>query len=179
MGRRLFTILVVAILSAVMAAPASAAGPRDHPFGGDQVMVLNESPDGSFGLYGCEDMSWFGTIEIYGHTLGMGLYSIDSYMGDDGLLHYQEGWKIFTGTFNFREGMLKRCEPGGLLVSGVDSGTWSLATGEFESFGTVDYVSSRFRDWAGRTVHQEGVTELISGLGLEDVFGFFGSLELR
>ncbi len=178
--KRLLTLLtVVAALSVVMATPASAGlHPGHRPFGGDQVMVLNEKPEGGFGLYGCEDISWFGSIDLYGRTYGMALYSLGGYEGDDGLFHYEEGWKIFRGEFKLRDGMLKRCQPGKVLASGVDEGQWSLDTGEFESYGTVDFATWRFRTWQGRTVHQQGVTELIIVEDLGEVFGFYGTLEL-
>lgn len=181
MKRKLITLLaVVAVMSVMMAAPVSADGPRHHPFGGEQVMVLNQNDDGSLGLYGCEDISWFGTIELYGHTLGMALYSMGGYDGDDGLFHYKEGWRIFTGKFKVKDGQLKRCEPGALLAAGVDEGVWEMETGEFESYGTVDYASPRLRHWTGRTVYQDGVTGPgVSVSGVEDAFGLIGSLQLN
>lgn len=180
MKRKLFTLLaIVAVLSAVMAAPVSAKGNSHHPFGGEQVMVLNEKPDGGFGLYGCEDISWFGTIELHGHTFGMALYSLGGYE-DDGLVYYEEGWRIFTGKFKVKDGQLKRCAPGKLMAAGIDEGIWHLDTGEFESSGTVDHASRPFRSWEGRTVHQDGVTGPgVSVAGVVDAYGLIGSLQLN
>lgn len=179
--RRLLTLLtVVAALSVVMATPASAGtSHRGHrPFGGEQVMVLNQNDDGSFGRYGCDGISWFGTIELYGKTYGMALYPISSYVEGD-TLYYEEGWKIFTGKFKIKDGELKRCRPGRVLAAGVDEGVGSFVTGEFESYGTVDYASRPFRCWRNRTVYQQGVTQPISAFGLENVLGFYGSLQLN
>lgn len=178
--RRLLTLLtVVAAVSAAMAAPASAEAHQGHrSFGGEQVMVLNEKPEGGLGLYGCEEISWFGTIELHGRTFGMALYPIDGYDGDDGLYHYEEGWKVFTGKFKVKDGELKRCTPGRVIASGVDEGVWALDTGAFESFGTVEYATPPLRSWQGQAVHQSGVTEPIFVKGLGEVFGFYGSLEL-
>lgn len=181
MKRRLLVVLaVVAVLSALMAAPANATAPhRGHrPFGGEQMMLLNEDADGNLGLYGCEEISWFGTIVLHGKTYGMALYPIDFYEGEDGLAYYEEGWKIFTKRFKLRDGELKRCHPGRVLAAGTDKGTWDMATGGFESTGLVDYASRRFRCWDGRTVHQDGVVELVSFFGLENVFGFYGNFSL-
>ncbi|MDJ0952384.1 MAG: hypothetical protein QNJ81_01770 [Acidimicrobiia bacterium] len=179
--RRLLTLLtVITALTMVMVAPASA-GPQHHPhhpLGGEQVMVLNEKPDGTLGQYGCEEISWFGTIELYGRTYGMALYPIDGYLGDDGLYHYEESWRIFRNTFKLRDGFLKRCEPGKVLAAGEDAGTWSLDTGEFESYGVVEFATWRFRHWQGHTVRQQGITEPIDFGDLEDVFGFYGTFEL-
>ena len=141
-------------------------------------MVLNEKPDGNLGLYGCEEISWFGTIELYGRTYGMALYPMDGYVDADGLYHYEEGWKIFRNRFKVRDGELRRCHPGKVLASGADKGTWIFETGEFESFGTVEHATWRFRTWHGRSVYQQGVTEPIMFENLGEVFGFYGTFEL-
>lgn len=163
----------------VMTASTSAERRRDRPFGGEQVMVFNQNEDGSFGLYGCEDISWFGSIELYGRTLGMALYPIEFGIEDDGLLHYEEGWRIFTENFEVKDGKLKRCDPGSVLAAGEDEGVGSYETMRFESYGTVDYVHPTFRSWRDRTVHQEGVIQPVSFSALEDVSGFYGSLQLQ
>jgi hypothetical protein len=110
----------------------------------------------------------------------MALYPIDFYIDADGLAHYEEAWQIFTGKFKVKDGELKRCAPGVVLAAGVDEGVWDVATGEFESFGTVDYASRRLRHWEGHTVRQDGVTGPgVSVAGVEDAYGLIGSLELN
>lgn len=179
---RLLGAFVAALaLSMVPAAPTIAQGNQaaDRPFGGEQVMALNIDLATDANLYGCEEISWFGTVELYGRTYGMALYSISGGVGDDGLFHYVEGWRIFTGKFQVKDGELKKCAPGTVMAAGVDTGTWDIATGEFESEGTVDYAKGRFRSWYGTTVGQDGVApQPVSVAGLEDVPGLIGGLWL-
>ncbi len=169
-------------LSVAPAASATAHGNHGHqrPFGGDQVMALNVDQATGENLYGCDEISWFGTIELYGRTYGMALYSISGEVGDDGLYYYEEGWRIFTGKFRVKDGELRRCAPGRVLAAGTDAGVWDFATGEFESEGSVDSVRCRFRSWYGQTVRQDGVApQPVTVAGLENVPGLIGQLWLE
>lgn len=174
-------LAVVVVLLMVSAGPAHADGKKGHhrEFGGEQVMALNIDLETNANLYGCDEISWFGTIDLYGRTYGMALYSISSNVGDDDLLHYEEGWRIFTGKFRVKDGELRRCSPGRLLASGTDTGVWNTTTGEFESTGTVDYARGRLRKWDGKTVMQDGVApQPVSVAGLDGVPGLIGQLRL-
>ena len=181
--RRLWSVLVVAVaLLMVSQAPALAHGTKGHhrPFGGEQVMALNVDLETDANLYGCEDISWFGTIELYGKTYGMALYSISGEVADDGLYYYEEGWKIFKGKFKVKDGALKRCHPGRLVAAGTNAGVWDTSTGYFESVGSVDYAIGRFRKWHQKTVMQNGFApQPVSVAGLEEVPGLIGELWLE
>ena len=183
MKRRMWIVLGVAVATLMAsAAPALAQGREEHhrPFGGEQVMALNVDLETGANLYGCEEISWFGTIDLYGRTYGMALYSISGEVGEDGLYYYQEGWRIFTGKFRVKDGELKRCHPGRVVAAGVDSGVWDISTGYFESVADVDYAIGRFRSWYGKTVMQNGFApQPVSVAGLEDVPGLIGELWLE
>ena len=176
--RRLFTVLTA---SALMLSVA-AVGPVDAkaPERGDQVMVLNQDPGtGELGLFGCSDISWFGTIELAGTTYGMALYPLPGRTTGQGtILQYEEGWTVWTGSFDITDGSLEDCEPGDVVLSGVDSGTGSFRTGKFRSNGTVDEVADPFAHWLGRRVHQDGIIGPIEYQGLP-LFGFDGDLRLN
>lgn len=172
---------IVAVLAVVIAVPASAekAHHGDRVLHGDQVMILNiDMATDSPGAYGCEEISWFGTIRIDRTTYGMALYSIESVFDDDGLLYYEEGWQIFTRQFRVKNGELKTCEPGRVLLAGTDVGVGDLAAGWFYSDGVVDYASRPFRKWVGDAVYQDGLFGFVSVSGVEDAFGFTGSLTI-
>ena len=153
-------------------------------------MVLNNNPDPKGipdpGRYGCEEISWFGTIVIDGKTFGMALYSDPGFVGDPG--EYAEDWKIFTGKFKTKDGVLKRCKPGRVLMAryakgSVDFGDFDPEVGPvppfpFASEGTVDYAARDFKRWEGYAVHQKGlIGPGVSVAGLENVFGFHGTFE--
>lgn len=149
-------------------------------FDGAQVMALNIDLATGAHLYGCDEISWFGTIELYGKTHGMALYSISGGVQADGLYHYEEGFKIFTEMFSVMDDELMDCHPGRLLVEGADVGVWDTSTGEFESEGSVDYAKGRFRSWYGTTVMQDGVApQPVSVAGLHNVPGLIGELWLE
>ena len=177
----LLLTLVVAFMM-LAATPAMACG-RWHrpPPSGDQVMVFNaQDPTAPFGLHGCEDMSWFGTIEIGHRTYGMALYPDYAQPVPGDLFAYGEYWKIFSGKFRTDDdGMLKRCTPGRVLMAGYDEGIGGYPDGTFGSEGTVDYAVPRFRRWLGDTVHQDGTVGMVSVAGLTDVFGFNGHFEIE
>lgn len=183
MRKRALTIIaVVATLSVVMAAPASAHGEhRGHrPFGGEQEMVLNIDLATGEHIYGCDEISWFGTVELYGRTFGMALYSFSSEIDENGNNHYEEGWRIFTGKFRVRDGVIKDCDPGRALVGGVDAGLWILDTGYFISEGSVEFARGPFRSWVGKTVMQDGFAPVpVTAAGLEGVLGLVGNLWLE
>jgi len=188
--RLLFVLAIIVALSLIAAAPVSACNThgrhRHQPPSGDQVMILNQNPDMSFGLFGREEISWFGTIVIDGKTFGMALYPDYGYWdpeplpgdepADDAEYLYGEWWKVFTGKFKAKDGVLKRCAPGRVLMSGYDEGIGSAA-GAFESFGTVDYAAGYFKWWEGNDVRQDGQMDLVSVAGIEDAFGFNGTFE--
>jgi len=181
-SRSWFVFVAAMALLLVPAAPALADGNHGHhrSFGGEQVMALNVDLATDANVSGCEEISWFGTIELYGRTYGMALYSISGGVEDDGLFHYVEGWRIFTGKFRVKDDELKHCAPGHLVAAGVDIGVWDITTGEFESEGSVDYATGRFRSWYGKTVGQNGVApQPVSVAGLENVPGLIGKLWLE
>jgi hypothetical protein len=179
MKRRLILVFsLVVVLSLVAAAPVTAKGPKQdrQPPSGHQVMILNvevpTDPTSPLGYYGCDDISWFGTIEIDGKTFGMALYPDFEY---DGPLDYGEGWKIFSGTFKVdKDGMLKRCAPGRVVMEGHDEGVYDPSTGEFASNGDVEYAVGYFKWWGdGYKVRQGGTTGFgVSVAGVENAFGF-------
>jgi hypothetical protein len=156
--------------------PAVAVAPER----GEQVMVLNQDPaTGEFGLFGCREISWFGTIELAGTTYGMALYPLPGRITGQGtILHYEEGWTVWTEPFTIEDGALASCEPGDVVLSGVDNGTASFRTGKFRSNGTVDGADDLFAQWRGRRVHQDGIIGPIEYQGLP-LFGFYGDLRLN
>lgn len=175
-------LLMASTVSALMLSVA-AVGPVDAkaPERGDQVMVLNQDPvTGEFGLFGCSEISWFGTIELDDTTYGMALYPRPGRTtGQGAILHYEEGWTVWTGSFTINaDGSLEDCEPGDVVLSGVDSGTGSFRTGKFRSNGTVDEAYDPFAHWLGRRVHQDGIIGPIEYQGLP-LFGFYGDLRLN
>jgi hypothetical protein len=177
--RKFFMVLSASVLMLT----AAATGPVDAkaPERGDQVMVLNQNPEtGLFGLFGCDEISWFGTIELAGTTYGMALYPLPGrFTGQGAILHYEEGWKVWTGSFTLDDDlMLDECEPGEVVLSGVDSGTGSFRTGKFRSNGTVDEAYDPFAHWLGRRVHQDGIIGPIEYQGLP-LLGFYGDLRLN
>ena len=177
--RRFFMALTASV---ALATAASAAGAVDAktPERGDQVMVLNQDPvTGEFGAFGCSDISWFGTIELAGTTYGMALYSIEGrFTGNGTVLQYEEGWAVWTGQFVLdQELKLVDCEPGEVVLAGVDRGTGS-GNDKFRSNGTVDQADDPFSQWLGRRVHQDGVVGPIEYQDLP-LFGFRGNLRLN
>jgi len=182
--RLLFVLAIIAAFSLVAAAPVSACNKhgrdRHQPPSGHQVMVLNvedpADPSSPLGYYGCEDISWFGTIKIKGKTFGMALYADPNYVGPGVFpgVEYGEGWKIFTGKFRVKDGELKRCAPGRVLMAGYDIGTWDPGSGVFNSVGGVEYATRYFKRWGdGYKVRQGGTSGPgVSVAGVEDAFGF-------
>ncbi|MDH3249325.1 MAG: hypothetical protein OEQ47_10205 [Acidimicrobiia bacterium] len=150
-------------------------------------MVLNEDPaTQQLGLYGCSEISWFGTVEIGDATYGMALYpGLGRVTGEGTVVHYVEGWTVwteeFTLTFDSGAGMysVDDCTPGEAVLSGTDSGLWTARTGKFRSNGIVDEASAPFEGWLGRHVHQDGVIGLIDFGDLSGVVGFYGDLRLN
>lgn len=182
MKKRLLLVLaLVVVLSLIAVAPVTGKGPNHdrQPPSGEQVMILNtSSPVAPLGYYGCDDMSWFGTIEIDGKTFGMALYPDPDYVNEAvlPLVAYGESWKIFTGKFKAEDGILKRCAPGRVVMEGYGEGVWNVDTGEFGSSGTVTYAAGYFKWWDGYQEIQGGVTQGgVSVAGIEDVFGFYGT----
>ena len=177
--RTFFKILSASAL--MFTALAAGAADAKAPERGDQVMVLNQDPaTGELGLFGCSEISWFGTIELAGATYAMALYPLPGRTTGQGtILHYEEGWKVWTGSFTIGDDLsLVDCEPGDVVLSGVDTGTGSFRTGKFRSNGTVDSASDPFADWQGRRVHQDGVIGPIEYQGMP-VLGFYGDLRLN
>lgn len=185
MKKRLLLVLaLVVVLSLIAAAPVTAKGPKGDrpPPSGEQVMVLNvedpNDPNSPLGYYGCDDMSWFGTIEIDGKTFGMALYPNPDYDNTAvlPLVEYGESWKIFTGKFKAKDGKLKRCAPGRVVMEGYGEGVWNVGTGDFASSGTDIYAAGYFKWWDGYQESQGGVTqEGVSVAGIKDVYGFYGT----
>ena len=179
MSRRLLVVLtVVAALLVALAAPATAKA--HHPFGGEQVMVLNIDLVTGEHLYGCDDISFFGTVELRNRTFGMALYSISANYDDQGNNHYEEGWRIFTGKFRVKDGQIKDCDPGRAVAGGTDVGLWTAATQYFVSEGSVDFARGPFRRWFDKTVMQDGYApSVVTVAGLDDVIGLVGNLWLE
>jgi hypothetical protein len=191
MKKRLLLVLAMVVaLSLVATAAVSAKSPnhQKQPPSGVQVMVLNNNPDPPPapripGFYGCEEISWFGTIVIDGKTFGMALYSDYGYFDppESPFYFYGEDWKIFTGKFKTKDGVLKRCAPGRVLMAGYAEGSVVFAPEPpfyFESKGTVDYAAGYFKWWDGYDVYQNGlIGPGVSVAGLVDAFGFHGNFE--
>lgn len=180
--RRFCIALGAAILlcSVVAVGPAAAKAPER----GDQVMVLNQDPgSGDFGLFGCPGIAWFGTVELAGTTYGMALYPLPGRTTSN-VLHYEEGWKVWTGSFTLSvDGesgllLLDDCEPGRIVLSGLDTGTGSFKQVKFRSNGTVEGADDPFTEWLGRKIHQDGTIGPIEYQGLP-MFGFYGDLRLN
>jgi len=110
----------------------------------------------------------------------MALYPLPGRItGNGNILHYEEGWKVWTGSFTLNDDLvLGECEPGAVVLSGVDSGTGSFRTGKFRSNGTVDEAHDPFAHWLGRRVHQDGIIGPIEYQQLP-LFGFYGDLRLN
>ena len=148
---------------------------------GVQVMVLNhnQGPLGipTRGLHGCEEILRLGTIVIDGKTFGMALYADPDDEGE--FPAYGEFWKIFTGTFKTKDGVLKRSGPGRVLMAGYDEGAIiGFGTFLFESFGTVEFAVGYFKWWDGHEVRQDGfIGPGASVAGLDNVFGLHGTFE--
>ena len=185
MKRRLLLVFsLVVVLSLIAATPVAATGPKRDRMApsGEQVMILNvedpDDPDSPLGYYGCDDISWFGTVEIDGKTFGMALYGDPNYEppGDVAFpeVAYGEGWRIFTGKFKVKDGELKRCAPGRVVMEGYDEGVWNVLSGEFRSEGDVEDAAGYFKRFAnGYKVSQSGTTGPgVSVAGVEDAFGF-------
>jgi hypothetical protein len=187
--RLLLVFAMVVALSLIATAAVSAKSPnhQKQPPSGVQVMVLNNNPDPAGeptpGYYGCEEISWFGTIVIDGKTFGMALYSDYGYFDppESPFYFYGEDWKIFTGKFKTKDGVLKRCAPGRVLMAGYAEGSVVFAPEPpfyFESKGTVDYAAGYFKWWDGYDVYQNGlIGPGVSVAGLVDAFGFHGNFE--
>ena len=81
-----------------------------------------------------------------------------------------------TGKFKAKDGMLKRREPGRVVIAGYDKGVWDTASGLLESFGTVDFAAGYFKWWDGYEVRQDALIEPgVSVAGIEDALGFNGT----
>ena len=174
----------MALLASVLMLTVAPIGPVDAkaPERGDQVMVLNQDPEtGQFGLFGCPDISWFGTIVLDDTTYGMALYPLPGRTTGQGtILHYEERWEVRTESFTITDGSIANCTPGEVVLSGVDNGSASFRTGKFRSNGTVDTASDPFAHWLGRRVHQDGTISPIMYEGLPlPVLGFYGDLRLN
>jgi len=175
MKRRLLVLVaIVGMLSTVIAGPVSAK----EPLRGDQVMTLNQEDQGNFGLHGCPEIAWFGTVVLDDTTYGMALYPIGSVFPGT-TQHWEEDWKILTGQFKVGDDGLIDCEPGDVVLSGHDKGVIAFVTPKFHSIGIVEYASTPFEEWDGRRLHQDGMVGLVSVAGLENVFGFTGSLRFN
>ena len=102
--------LLTALTASALLFTVAAIGPVDAkaPERGDQIMVLNEMPGtGQFGQFGCPEISWFGTIELAGTTYGMALYPLPGRItGNGNILHYEEGWKVWTGSFTLNDDLV-------------------------------------------------------------------------
>jgi hypothetical protein len=186
MRRRLLIVLALAVVVLLVAAAPVGAKKPAPTLRGDQTMVLNQFAPGEFGLYGCEGISWFGSVDIEGTTYGMALYPLPGrFTGDGTILHYEEGWKVWTGEFTLTydqlndKYVLDTCEPGDYVLAGTDKGVGSFKTGKFRSNGTVDEAYAPFAEWLDRKVHQDGVIGPVDFGDLVGVVGFYGDLRLN
>jgi hypothetical protein len=107
----------------------------------------------------------------------MALYPIRSKI-TDGVMKYKEGWKVFTKKSKVRNGELRDCTPGRVLLAGKDKGVAYLQQFWFESDGTVRRARGQFRDLKGSDVYQYGELGPVSVARLHNVFGFEGHIEI-
>lgn len=180
---KLIVALPALLLLATLAATPAADATRVK--GGDQVMVLNQDQaTGEFGVYGCSELAWFGSIDIKGRTYGMALYPLPGGSIEGTTYNYVEAWKIWTGHYTVSQVgdsdqyVVDDCTPGRVLAAGTDEGVADLATGVFSSEGTTDWARRSFRSWLGRRVHQEGQVQPIDFDQLSGVTGFLGRLDV-
>ena len=177
MRRKIWVLIALAAVTVVMVAtPVNAK----EPLRGDQVMVLNQNVDGSFGAFGCPEISWFGEITIGEVTYGMALYPLPGkgFTGQDRVLHYTEGWKIFDGQFALDDFQIEECVPGSVLLAGTDSGVGVATIAEFHSTGVVDEANEPFEEWLDRRVFQDGPIGLVVFDNM-NLVGFYGGLRLN
>lgn len=178
-----FTAVAVLVLGAVAVGPVSA----EQPLRGDQTMVLNQDMEtGEFGLFGCPELSWFGSIDIDGTIYGMALYPLPGRITGNGMvLHYEEGWKIWTGEFSLTFDpatswyYLDDCDPGEYVLAGTDAGVGIESPAKFTSNGVVDEALDPFAVWLDRRVHQDGILGPVDFGDLVGVLGFYGDLRLN
>ena len=176
--RRQLRLLValVALFSVLVVAPAVAK----TPVHGDQVMLLNQNPDLTFGLYGCPEMSWFGEVEIDGETYGMALYPDPAtrFAGNSAIMIYVEDWKIWSDEFELTSDTIDDCTPGTVLLAGSDHGMAHFDTGVFHSNGKVTDSANLFDEWTDRRVKQNGTMGPVVFDGVPGL-GFLGSMRLN
>ena len=177
MRRQLWLLVaLVALFSVVVALPASAK----KPLHGDQVMLLNQNLDGSFGLFGCPGISWFGEVEIDGEVHGMSLHPDPAtrFVGKSDIMIYAEDWKIWSGEFTLTGGTIVDCTPGDVLLAGSDHGVADFGTGVFHSNGKVTDADTPFDEWMSRRVQQRGTLGLVT---FDEVtsLGFPGTMRLN
>ena len=177
MKRKLLVLMAIVVaLSVVVAAPVSAK----NPLRGEQVLALNQDAEGNFGLYGCPEISWFGTVVLDDTTYGMALYPIGSVFPGK-TQHWEESWTIFSEEFTVEGGELVSCEPGDVVLSGYEKGVIAFTNphGKFHMTGIVEDASGPYEEWIGRRSYQEGEVGLFSVAGLDNVFGYTGSFRLN
>ena len=178
MRRRLLLLIsVVTVFSVLVAAPATAK----VPVHGDQVMLLNQNLDGSWGAFGCSDISWFGEVEIDGEVYGMSLYPDPATrfpVGNSDIMIYVESWKVWSEEFTLTGGFIDECAPGDVLLAGSDHGVADFGTGVFHSNGKVADADTPFAEWMSRRVQQRGTLAFVT---FDEVtaFGFLGTMRLN
>jgi hypothetical protein len=177
MRRQLWLLItVVAVFSVLVAAPATAK----KPVHGDQVMLLNQNLDGSFGAYGCPEISWFGEVEIDGVTYGTSLHPDPTtrFVGKSAIMQYVEDWKIWSEEFSLTVGTIDDCTPGTVLLAGTDHGVANFDSGVFHSNGVATDADAPFEEWMARHVFQAGTIGIVSFDGVTSL-GFLGTFRLN
>ncbi len=181
------SLAFVMVLSVVAAGPVSAK----EPLRGDMTMVLNQDLSTfEFGLFGCPEIAWFGSIDVDGTTYGMALYPLPGRVTGNGkITHFEESWKVWTEEFRLiydhEAGWysLDDCEPGDYVMAGTDEGVAGFAKGlvgaKARSNGVVEEALGPFAEWRDRRMHHDSVLGLVDFGDLVGAFGFYGDLRLN
>lgn len=148
--KRRFSILValVAVLSMVMAVPATAK----EPLQGDMELYFNlgygnqEAP--------CPDITWAGSVQLDGVDYGIAFFPIASeHRGNS--YHFEETWEVYAEPFDFKGGgALMVCAPGEVVLRGPDKGV--EVDNDYHIIGSVDYAAGALEAWKGRQMRARG-----------------------
>ncbi len=161
MKRRLsILVALVAVLSMVMAVPATAK----QPLRGDMELYFNLG----FGNQDtpCSDITWAGSVQLDGVAYGIAFFPIVS--EDRGnSYHFEETWEVYAEPFDFTGGaVLTDCTPGAVVLRGPDKGV--EVDNDYHIIGRVDYAAGALAAWEGRQMRVRGTvvfTELVDPAG--------------
>lgn len=138
MKRGILGILaLVAVLTAMVAAPASAGA--NKPISGKMELTLTPSlcPPGSDDPSGGLPITWIGTVEIDGVTYGWADFLIDFYVeGNFG--YFEEFWTIFDLGADGAVSVEKVCTDDLVLIQGFNDGWGSTQGNVGKADGYVD-----------------------------------------